>query len=243
MHPLGLILAAAVFALAPTTSFAADAAAPECNAFFPLRPDLRWVYEESAAGAAAKMRRTITVQSVSTADGVTNAELQQQVSLPGQPDVIAGTATTRARCDASGVALTVDGSAGVGGEASGVIKAKLPGLPAESDLKPGFTWRGESEVETMDAGSRVVAQGARGSRVERVESVTVPAGTFPDALRIASVQTLTLKRGEDQRYAKQEVVEWLVRGIGMVKRETRVSQGSNAAVSTEELLSYSGGGR
>lgn len=240
MRPFFPILAATLAALAAAPTSAAEPAPAECNAFFPLRPDARWVYEEGAAGAAATMRRTITVQSVSTVDGVTSADLQQQVSLPGQPDVIAGTATTRVRCDASGVTLTVDGSAGVGGEASGVIKARLPGLPPDSDLKPGFAWRGESEVETMDAGNRVVAQGARGSRVERVESVTVPAGTFPDALRIASVQTLTLKRGQDERYAKQEVVEWLVRGIGMVKRETRVSQGSNAAVSTEMLSRYSG---
>lgn len=222
---------------------AAEPASTQCNAYFPLSPDAHWVYDEGAAGSQAKMRRSITVKSVATVDGVTSAELEQKVSLPGQPDVIAGTATTRARCDASGVTLTVDGSAGVGGESSGVIKARLPGLPPEKDLTPGFTWRGDSEVETMDAGSRVVAQGARGSRVERVESVTVPAGTFPDALRIASVQTLTLTRGKDQRYAKQEVLEWLVRGVGMVKRETRVSQGSNAAVSTEELLSYSGLGK
>jgi hypothetical protein len=92
----------------------------------------------------------------------------------------------------------------------------------------------------MDAGSRVVATGARGSRVEGVESVTVPAGTFPDALKIASVQTLTLKRGNDERYARQQVLEWLVRGIGLVKRETRVSQGKDAAVSIEQLQSYSG---
>jgi hypothetical protein len=92
----------------------------------------------------------------------------------------------------------------------------------------------------MDAGSKVVAQGARGSRVERAEGVTVPAGTFPDALRIESVQTLTLHRGKDEHYARQEIVEWLVRGVGLVKRETRVSRNAKAAVSVEELQSYSG---
>lgn len=219
---------------------AGSAAAEQCNAFYPLTPGAQWVYEESAAGSQATMRRTITVKSATTTDGVTTADLEQKVSLPGQPDVTAGTATTRAVCDASGVKLSIDGSAGVGGETSGVIKATLPGLPPESDLKPGFSWRGDSEVETMDAGSRVVATGARGSRVEGVESVTVPAGTFPDALKIASVQTLTLKRGNDERYARQQVLEWLVRGIGLVKRETRVSQGKDAAVSIEQLQSYSG---
>lgn len=248
MRPSTRILAAAALigaalGLAPRSGVAADGPDIDCNAYYPLRLGARWVYDEGAAGTQAKMRRTLTVKSVSTTDGVTSAELLQEVSLPGQPDVIAGTATTRARCDASGVTLTVDGTAGVGGETSGMIKAKLPGLPPATDLAPGFTWRGESEVETMDAGSRVVAQGARGSRVERVESVTVPAGTFPEALRIASVQTLTLTRGKDQRYARQEVLEWLVRGIGLVKRETRVSQGANAAVSTEELQSYSGLGK
>lgn len=232
--PALFLLAAA--AVAPPTI----ARAEECNAFFPLKPDARWVYEEGAAGSKETMRRTITVKSVTSSDGVTRAELQQQVSLPGRPDVTAGTAITRATCDASGVSLTIDGSAGVGGETSGVIKAKLPGLPPDANLKPGFSWRGDSEVETMDSGTRVVAQGARGSKVEGVESVTVPAGTFPDALKVATVQTLTLHRGQDSRYARQQVLEWYVRGIGLVKRETRTSQGSDAAASVEQLQSYSG---
>lgn len=231
----------------PLTALAVFAAtsvrAEECNAYFPLQPDARWVYEEGASGSNATMRRTITVKSVTTSDGVTSADLQQEVSLPGQPNVTAGTATTRVKCDASGVSLTIDGSAGVGGETSGVIKAKLPGLPPEADMKPGFSWRGDSEVETMDAGTRVVAQGARGSRVEGVESVSVPAGTFPDALKVATVQTLTLHRGQDTRYARQQVLEWYVRGVGLVKRETRTSQGKDAAASIEVLQSYSGAKR
>lgn len=219
---------------------AASVRGEECNAYFPLQRDARWVYEEGAAGSNATMRRTITVVSVTASDGVTSADLRQEVSLPGQPDVTAGTATTRVKCDTSGVSLTIDGSAGVGGETSGVIKAKLPGLPPEGDMKPGFSWRGDSEVETMDSGTRVVAQGARGSRVEGVESVSVPAGTFPDALKVATVQTLTLHRGQDTRYARQQVLEWYVRGVGLVKRETRTSQGKDAAASVEQLQSYSG---
>jgi len=230
---------ALVVALVWAAPAVADTTA-ECNAYFPLRPDARWVYEESQKGSAAKMQRTITVKSVSTSDGVTNAELAQVVSLPGQADVVAGQAVTKARCDAAGVTLWIDGSAGVGGETSGVIKARLPGLPPADNLKPGFSWRGDSEVETMDAGSKVVAQGTRGSRVEGVDSVTVPAGTFPNALRVATIQTLTLHRGSDERYAKQQVLEWYVRGIGLVKRETRTSAGADAASSIEELKSYSG---
>jgi hypothetical protein len=237
-RPAPFAIAGVAALLAALTCTAASA--EECNAYYPLQANAQWVYEEGAAGTQATMRRTITVKSVSTTDGVTTAELAQAVSLPGQPDVTAGTAITRAVCDSSGVKLSIDGSAGIGGETSGVIKAKLPGLPPADELKPGYSWRGDSEVETMDAGSRVVAQGARGSRVENVESVTVPAGTFPDALKIASVQTLTLKRGSDTRYARQQVLEWYARGVGLVKRETRVSQGSDAAVSIEQLQSYSG---
>jgi hypothetical protein len=212
----------------------------QCNAFFPLRDGARWVYEEGEVSAKARMRRTITAQSVTTSGDATTADLLQDVSLPGQPDVIAGHATTHVVCNASGVQLTIDGSAGVGGEASGVVKAKMPGLPPAAELKPGYSWRGDSQVETMDAGTKVIADGASGSRVERIESVTVPAGTFPDALRIESVQTLTLHRGSDQRYARQETVEWYVRNVGLVKRETRVSHDANAAVGVEELQTYSG---
>jgi hypothetical protein len=229
------LVALATVVLAGTPAFAED-----CNAFFPLRQGAQWVYEEGAAGSKDMMRRTITVTSVTESDGVTTADLQQRVALPGRPDVTAGTATTRARCDTSGVSLSIDGSAGAGGETSGVVKAKLPGLPPASDMKPGFSWRGDTEIETMDGGTRVVAQGARGSRVEGVESVTVPAGTFADALKVATVQTLTVHRGPDTRYARQQVLEWYVRGVGLVKRETRTSQGSDAAGGIEQLQSYSG---
>lgn len=227
-------------ALACATSIAAEPSGDACNPYFPLRPNATWVYEEAQKGTPATMRRTITVKQVTTSNGVTDAELLQEVSLPGQPSVIAGRATMKVRCDASGVRLWIEGTAGVGGETTGVVKATLPGLPPAADMKPGFTWRGDSEVETMDAGTRVVATGARGSKIERTESVTVPAGTFPDALRIASVQTLTMRRGNDERYARQEVLEWYARGVGLVKRETRTSQGSDAVLSSEELTSYSG---
>lgn len=40
--------------------------------------------------------------------------------------------------------------------------------------------------------------------------------------------------------ARQQVLEWYARGIGLVKRETRTSQGSDAAGSIEQLQSYSG---
>ena len=227
----------ALLALGVATVAPRPATAEDCNAFFPLRQGAQWVYEEGAVGSKEMMRRTITVASVTESDGVTTADLQQQVALPGRPDATAGTATTRARCDASGVSLSIDGS---GGGTSGVIKAKLPGLPPASDMKPGFSWRGDTEIETMDGGTRVVAQGARGSRVEGVESVTVPSGTFPDALKVATVQTLTLHRGSDTRSARQQVLEWYARGIGLVKRETRTSQGSDATGSIEQLQSYSG---
>jgi hypothetical protein len=234
--------AALVVLLAAATAAPGEQPPADCNPYFPLRPSSVWVYEEAQKGSPATVQRTITVKQVATSGGVTDAELLQEVSLPGQPGVVAGRAVTKVRCDAAGVSLSIDGTAGVGGETSGVVKAKLPGLPPADELKPGFAWRGESEVETMDAGSTVVATGARGSRVERTESVTVPAGTFPDALRVASVQTLTLRRGKEERYARQQVLEWYVRGVGLVKRETRTSQGSDAAVSTEELKSYTGAG-
>lgn len=234
-------LLAALAALLIAGGFHPARAAEQCNAYFPLSPDARWVYEEGQQGSKATMRRTISVQSVSTTAGVTEAELLQVVSLPGQPDVAAGRAVTKARCDSSGVTLTVDGSAGLKGETpTGIVKAKLPGLPPADELRPGYSWRGDTDVETMEGGNRVIAKGARGSRVEGVEPVKVPAGTFPEALRVATAQTLNLDAGGQKHYARQHLLEWYVRGIGLVKRETRTSQGPDAAVSVEELQSFSG---
>src|SRR5690606_11008245 len=73
----------------------AESASTECNAYFPLRPGARWVYTEGQRGSPAKMQRTITVKSSTTHDGVTDAGLMQEVTLPGEPGVVAGQAITK----------------------------------------------------------------------------------------------------------------------------------------------------
>lgn len=74
-----------------------------------------------------------------------------------------------------------------------------------------------------------------------IESITVPAGTFPNSLRMESkaVFLVSLTRGGSGTVTQTNTV-WLVPGIGRVKEivEGRVEDGPVIASLTEELLSY-----
>ena len=65
----------------------------------------------------------------------------------------------------------------------------------------------------------------------------MPAGRFDRALKIESVETLQ-QQGQG-RTARQELLEWYVANVGLVKRETRVRSGNNAATSVEVLVKSS----
>jgi hypothetical protein len=60
---------------------------------------------------------------------------------------------------------------------------------------------------------------AADARVVGYESVTVPAGTFHDALRIDAIMTIsvTLTKQRNVAVSQDKIMSWFVRGIGLVK--------------------------
>jgi hypothetical protein len=242
----GGISAALVVLFAQSLHGETKAADGDCNAFFPVPRGARWVYVD---GSPPTLRRTVTVESEQTVAGVTTAELRQVVDGAGAGgggggagDAM-GSASTTVRCDASGVSLLVRGSAGgkESGLPKGEVRAKLPGLPPAKDLSPGYSWRSESEIDTSEGTSHMVSRGIRGSRVEAIVPVRVPAGDFAKAIKVVAVENLTVQVAGGEHKARQETIEWYVRGVGLVKRETRIRRGEQAtAISVESLESYSG---
>jgi hypothetical protein len=122
-----------------------------------------------------------------------------------------------------------------GKKATGSVIARLPGLAPAKDLVPGYEWSADSQIEAVEGDRRIVTRGVRKSRVEGTEMVSVPAGRFSDALRIVAIETLETKGTDGTLSARQEFVEWYVRGVGLVKRETRVRSSAGQAISVEEL--------
>lgn len=212
----------------------------ECNPYFPMPTGARWVFELSQ-GPGDRLRRTVEVKSAQRNGDVTRVDLEQTVDSPGQPSsAAAGRATTTVQCEDGAVVLTVKGSAaGPPGSPGGTVTARTQALPAADKLVVGYAWRSESEIETEAQGQRYPSRATRGSKVEAIEPITVPAGTFPRALRIGSVENVSLP-GDPNRRMTQEIVEWYVRGLGLVKREGRIGGGPNAIKSVEQLVQYSG---
>lgn len=127
-----------------------------------------------------------------------------------------------------------------GGQAAGTVRAQLPGLPAAERLLAGQSWESTGQIETTQGGTTARTSVARRSRVDGVFPVQVAAGDFPEALLVSSVETLELGGPAGGRQARQEIREWYVRGVGLVKRETRLAGPGTAVISTEDLVRYTG---
>jgi hypothetical protein len=231
-------LAAAEESHPQTTSADAPSGQPsQCNPYFPMPSGGRWVFELRQADGREALRRVVTVKSAKQDGDVATVELEQTVGRPdASSNASAGSATTSVRCEAGAVSLTVAGSAGPGGAGSRAgVKAKTDGLPAADKLVVGYAWRSESDIEATNDGKVFHSRAMRGSKVEAIEPVTVPAGTFPRALRVVSVENVA-SPGDDRREVKQDIVEWYVRGLGLVKREARIG----SVKSSEQLVEYAG---
>lgn len=225
--------------LAGSTLAGCTATPSDCNPYYPLRRGARWVFQDTRQTANITMERIVAVTSVETSGRLTTAILTQNVHAVGQPETSAGNATTTVRCAGGAVQLLVEGAAesSAGGQAANAtVRADLPGLPPADKLSPGYRWQSEGRVETTDGGTKVVTAISRQSQVDGVFPVKVPGGEFSQALRVASVETLKL----GERQAKQEIREWYVRGLGLVKRDTRLAEADRPAGSVEELVSFSG---
>ncbi len=93
---------------------------------------------------------------------------------------------------------------------------------------------GQPEKADMEASANIVG----------TEAVTVPAGTFPDALRIEMRMTFTIysSRTNQAAVGKDHMTAWLVKGVGLVKYIERqedppiTSDKRHVTETTEELV-------
>jgi hypothetical protein len=234
-----LVVAAATAALF-FSSTAADAKPPGfCNPWFPTPAGARWEYEETSGAGRARAIRSISVRTVEkTATGET-AELRQTVREATKRSLARASGVTQSDCAAGRITLTTRGAAkGKAGnaETQGRITARIPGLPPPADLVVGHSWTATSRIETDEGGTRILIDGQRESRVVSEGPIEVPAGSFARAIEIRTQQTLSRK---GVAAAHQEIREWYVRGIGLVKRETRVTGGMPDTATQETLRHFS----
>ena len=235
--------AAAALVLAPLIASLAGCTSTQCNPYYPAVRGATWTYQD-AARAAGAMQRVVTVDSVETSGRVTTALLRQQVRA-AEADAArsAGAAVTTVRCAGGAVQISVDGgAAGTAGpgRATASIKAELPGFPPPDQLVAGYRWQSSGRVDTTDGTSSAVTTIGRESTVDGFFPVKVPAGDFPSALQVTSTETLKTPSPEGEREARQQVREWYVRGIGLVKRDVQLAGEPQKTASAEELAGYTG---
>lgn len=214
-----------------------------CNPYFPAPRGASWTYRDTRQTAGLILERSVAVESVEASGRVVSATLRQNVHAVGQPAQSAGEATTVVRCAGGAVQLSVQGAAASeagGSQSNAAVRAVLPGLPPADKLVPGYRWESQGRVETSDGGATVVTSIERQSLVDGLFPVKVGAGEYPQALRIATVETLKLATSEGERQAQQEIREWYVRGLGLVKRDTRHTATDDVPASAEELVSFTG---
>ena len=210
-----------------------------CNPWFPTPEGARWEYEETSGAGRARAIRSVIVTSVRPEDDGAVAELRQTVREAARKSVARAAGLTEVRCDGGNLTLTTRGAAqgkSGGAKSTGRVTAVTPGLPAANLLVPGYRWQSRSRIEAREAGMTIVVEGKRDSEVGKRTSVEVPAGTFSDALVVETRQTLTRKGTPP---VQQAIREWYVHGIGLVKRETRVINGTADTFTVEKMRLFS----
>lgn len=120
-----------------------------------------------------------------------------------------------------------------------VVKRSGAFLPPASKLKAGYTWDTTATIETTNPrmAKPMTSDMTSSHKVEGTESVTVPAGTF-EALKITANNEMIVQmpemRGKDGNSHTAAMpgmtmhttsTYWLVKGVGMVKSETKVEMG------------------
>ncbi|MDG2307936.1 MAG: hypothetical protein P8R42_25440 [Candidatus Binatia bacterium] len=211
-----------------------------CNLYYPLPAGGTWTYYEGPLDGKPRVEKLVVVKSVEGTTARRTAIVEQSVRTPGAPGVAAGQAQSTVHCDNGRIGMTVQGVAQGregGRTSSGTVTAEIPGIAPAAKLVAGYRWKSKSLIKATDDELRSVTEGHRENRVVGFEPVTVPAGRFDRALKIESVETLQ-QQGQG-RTARQELLEWYVANVGLVKRETRVRSGNNAATSVEVLVKSS----
>jgi len=218
---------------------------PACNPYFPLQAGASWSYRDLRQQAGAAIERRLAVDSVEGDAHVVTAVMSQDVQAgAGVGGDAGGTGGGRTivRCASGAIATSVEGTARTGSGAAARVRAELPGFPPAEKLVPGFEWRAEGRIETQGGYDRSTTTIRRESRVDGFFPVETRAGKFAQSLQVSSIETLRTGEGPKAREARQEIREWYVRGIGLVKRDTRLADasGKEQAASAEELVHFTG---
>jgi hypothetical protein len=200
--------------LACLSLFAAAAAAFPSGSYFPLSDTATWTYSSPQYGT-----RTETVVGSTTFNGNTVKIVRDNLGNE-----------TYYTNDAQGVRLHGGYFPDPEGNETDTYTPPVP--LAAADAAIGLAVNGAGSVLVQFGGDVFGVSYSSTSVPVGFESVTVPAGTFENALRVQT--TINFSFGPENWY--QSIQVWLVPGIGVVKRV--LFDSSDGSTETAELVSH-----
>jgi hypothetical protein len=184
------------------------------NAYYPVRSDTAWHYQ-SQAGDASPTEFTLTYSHVQT-----DSFISQQTF----PDV---TTESLWQCNDAGL---------IPGDITSFMFIPIAGfefetldysgvyLPPADEWTIGATW---NTTYTVKATTKVLGVSIASNadvrvhnRIAAAEQVSVPAGTYPSAMRIDSTATAVLHAAGSDMKADVTFSHWYVKDVGLVKAES-----------------------
>jgi hypothetical protein len=210
------------------------------NAFYPVVEGRVLTYRGTIAGFG-ESTYTTTYSDVSDSSFTITTDV-------GEGEVISVTWT----CTAEGM-LSPEFSQLPGGEEGFTIEfveAEGVTIPSEDLFQPGGSWTthyvANATVADTEAGAMSMVQTMdMTNTVVGIEAISVPAGEFPEAVRVDTTGTMSMSMslGEDATPAPMATIDmsftsWYVEGIGLVRQDISGLLGeAEAGDSVTELLS------
>ena len=197
------------------------------NAFFPLRSDKTWTYNTVSGDLDSNFSWTfkdITDSSFTIVQYFPS--LTNEISWQCGPDGLLSSTYANMAMNSS-VDVTYDTL-----EVNGVA------LPPDDQWEIGKVWDMDYKVQVTinNDAMEIQADGdiTTTRTITAIESITVPAGTYPEAYRVDSSGQMVLDLMGNQTTTPMVFTDWYVRGVGLVK-----SSSSDVNLSYEmQLISF-----
>ncbi len=241
---LWLMLTAGAPITPPAASSTEAQIVADSAAFFPDTAGNRWEYTGQVIEGPVQAITKKTFLNVSSVTGADNVDGVDVVVFHDTNPGNHGPQDSYYRRDAAGI----------------VYYGASPGTPLERQVTPYqvlvFPWSIPSSFQQFDRKGLDFGSDLDGDRVNEttdlsatvfvtaLEPVTVPAGTYEDALRVEARMTIVfhLSKSKEMAIGRDTMTAWFARGVGLVKYVERQelpdlrTGGGRVTETTEELL-------
>lgn len=224
--------------------FTGTLSAAESAAYFPFSVGARWFYRVTGTTNGSPTGPRLTNREVTG----TKAFASATAAVIRGPEGLGSTAIERYfEVAANGI---VDHGSDATSSYTYASQYAIPYTAIPFPIKAGSTYvpfdiANVGGSQDLDADGLPDAVRASATATLAFEHVTVPVGTFQNALRVETVEDLAVtysKTGSVVSRSKRRTIEWYASGVGPIKRYVEVTDPmTTSTTTTSELIAYSVG--